>query len=38
MIEFTDAQCVKQSFDQSKPFNVAYKMDCMEFMRSLPDK
>lgn len=38
MIEFTDADGVKQTLDTSKPFNVAYHVDCMELLRSLPDK
>lgn len=38
MIEFTDAQGVKQSFDPSKPFNLAYNVDCMELMKQIPDK
>lgn len=38
MIEFMDAQGVKQSFDPSKPFNLAYNVDCMEFMKQIPDK
>ena len=38
MIEFTDADGVKQTLETSKPFNVAYHVDCMELLRYLPDK
>lgn len=38
IITFVDADGVEQTLDTSKPFNIAYHVDCLEFMKAIPEK
>lgn len=38
IITFVDADGFEQTLDTSKPFNIAYHVDCREFMKAIPDK